>query len=373
MKNRLILISIVITLLLLTGCRGEEFMTLRGRVIDDITGEGLAGVGVEIGDIDLKTNSSGGFILEDIPVVEDIPLKERLIKVGVPGYRTFVEELILEEGDKNIDIRLRPSRVRNFFFVSDKDGSKSIYLGDIYGGERTKLTDSNSNDWSPAWSEKRGEILFLSDRDGNSNIYTMKEDGSNLRQITSNKGDKESPIWLSDDKIAFVANFEGEFHIYSMNLNGDNLLRLTNNNHYDGQIDYSDIRGSIVYISQTTGEDKVHLMDKSGRGKILLSQSFGNDSDPSWSKDGGEFVFVTSTSESSGIYKMNYNGSGLRNLLESKDESYQYPVWNAELNTLIYVSKKDGTKDINLLTPKGEIRGILVDEDINYSKPIWKD
>ncbi|WP_051412041.1 LPP20 family lipoprotein [Halonatronum saccharophilum] len=149
---------VLIMLLLLTGCRGEEFMTLRGRVIDDMTGEGLAGVRVEIGDIDLKTNTSGFFILEDIPVVEEVPLEDRFVKVGVSGYNTFVQELILEKGDKSLEIRLSPYSTKEE--SNDKVDEGNLKEQDLRGG--IKLPEDINDGWSKDTNivEERDEGLY---------------------------------------------------------------------------------------------------------------------------------------------------------------------------------------------------------------------
>ncbi|TDX59286.1 DUF5050 domain-containing protein [Orenia marismortui] len=371
--RRFMLLLLLLTLSLgMVGCNEDKFMNLRGSVQDRFTGEVLSGVQVEIANFLVESNANGYFILEDIPVIDDLKVEDRLIKVTAPGYRTYVQELSLEEGDKRVDIKLDTKERKEFIFVSDKDGHKNIYLSDIYGDNITQLTQDRGNNWAPNWSEERKKIIFLSDRNGHSNIYTMKADGSNLQQITYTTSNKEDPIWLNKDEIIFASDRDGDYELYQTNLSSSYLKKITDNNHYDGQVSYSSANNKLLYVSETTGEKKIHIMNQDGQGKMVLHTGFGKDSHPSWSADGRTILFTNQGDSISTIYRINPNGSGLKKVLDNKSKIYDYASYDHKGELILFVVEEDGAKSIKILSSQNKIESVLFEEDRDYDSPEWK-
>ncbi|MGM0370650.1 MAG: biopolymer transporter Tol [Bacillota bacterium] len=373
MLKKLILLTLVVILAIgMTACGDQEFMTLRGQVIDRFSGKPLAGVDVEVGNRIVQTDEQGNFLVEDIPVVDDIPVKDRMLKVASAGYRTYANPLTLEEGDKLLDIKLESKLEVKFFFVKDDDG-QDIYQTDVYGEQINNLTDNQANDWAPNWSAKEERLLFLSDRDGPTNIYAMDADGSNLEQITSTKTNKESPVWLGEDQVLFASDRDGDFDIYLMDLSKGYLKRLTNNEYYDGQLSYSANREEIAYISETTGNPKLHLMNTEGDSKVKLNQGYGSDSNPQWIDDQIRISFNNIDGDSSKIKQINPNGSGLKKIKEINKEITDFAVYDKTTRLILYVVQEDSNSKLKLSTEQNQERAILSGEDIEYSDLEWKN
>ncbi|WP_176714187.1 PD40 domain-containing protein [Orenia metallireducens] len=353
----------------------RNYMNLSGQVIDRFKGESLAGVTVEIGNQLVETDANGYFTIKKIPVIENPTIEDRLVKVSSPGYMVWTKVINLEGKDKlfNEEIALESKREAKFFFVSDKEKSKSIYVTDIYAKNVVKLTDDKGDDWAPNWSADGEQLLFLSNRDGNTNIYVMNADGSNLRQVTFTTTDKESPVWLDKNTILFASNRDGDFDIYKSDLTGTYLQRLTDNNYYDSQIAYSSKYQSIAYISATTGERKLHVMQEDGTAKMLLNSGFGTDSQPAWSGDEEEIIFNNYSSGKSIIYQIAPNGSNLKDIMKVNGRVYNYALWDREEQLILYVSDGIEGREINLFTRKEEKREIISKKKVNYNEPEWQD
>ncbi|AGB42232.1 periplasmic component of the Tol biopolymer transport system [Halobacteroides halobius DSM 5150] len=372
MKKKLLLTSLLLILTLsVVGCK-TEYMNLRGQVTDRFTGQALAGVQVEVGNRLVETNAHGYFIVKNIPVVDDLSVKDRMLKVSAPGYRVYAQPLTLQAGDKKVKIGLESRRETKFFFVSDQSDSKSIYLTDIYGNQVTKLTDDKGDDWAPDWSANKRKVVFLSNRAGNSNIYTMDAGGSNLKQITYTTTNKQTPIWVGDNSILFASNRDGDYDLYLTNLAGSFLRRLTDNNHYDGQAAYSAKRAQIAYISATTGKRQLHLMKITGDRKLLLNKGLGVDQHPTWSYKEDKILFTTSSTGKTVIKQINPNGSGLQSLFKTRERIYDYALWDTKERLILYVTDGEDSKDLKLYTSNNQ-RDVLVAEDINYLNPEWKE
>jgi TolB protein len=81
----------------------------------------------------------------------------------------------------------------------DCSPSGEIYVADSDGRQATRLTETEANDHSPAWSPDGRLIAFVSDRSNpgkhENEIYVMNADGSAVRRITQNEVWDLGPAW----------------------------------------------------------------------------------------------------------------------------------------------------------------------------------
>jgi formylglycine-generating enzyme required for sulfatase activity len=124
-------------------------------------------------------------------------------------------------------------------FVSDRDGNAEIYVMDVPldGGDTNprRLTDNDAEDSYPAWSPDGTLISFYSTRDGSRELYVMPVDGGAPRPLTHDDASVWVSAWSPDGtKIAFTSARDGNRELYVMPVDGGNLQRLTRNRILDG-------------------------------------------------------------------------------------------------------------------------------------------
>ena len=72
---------------------------------------------------------------------------------------------------------------------------------------------------SPSWSPDGSRIIFYSEHDGNAEIYVMDVDGANRTRLTNHPADEGYPAFSPDgQRISFDSDRdESSFEIYTMN------------------------------------------------------------------------------------------------------------------------------------------------------------
>ena len=71
----------------------------------------------------------------------------------------------------------------------------------------------------PTWSPGGMQIAFVSGIDGNDNIFVINVNGTNRIRVTNHPADDRHPDWSPDGKqIAFQSHREGHWRIYLLDL-----------------------------------------------------------------------------------------------------------------------------------------------------------
>jgi Tol biopolymer transport system component len=202
-------------------------------------------------------------------------------------------------------------------FVMNADGS----------GERN-LTNHPAFDRNPTWAPDSRRLAFVSERDGNQEVYAINVDGSGLANLTNHPADDRSPGWSRDGRIAFSSKRNGELDIYVMNVDGSGVARLTNlPQTTDSLSQWSPDASRIVFMSERDGNKEIYVMNADGGGQTNLTRHGDPDQDPCWSPDGREIVFSSGRSGKAEVYVMNSDGSGPRNLTQHPAYDGQ-PSWS---------------------------------------------
>ncbi|HIE27143.1 TPA: tetratricopeptide repeat protein [Candidatus Poribacteria bacterium] len=176
--------------------------------------------------------------------------------------------------------RLTPDYVRAYgpstsagrvAFTAYVDDNNEIYVIDIDGKNKKRLTFNDTNDYSPCLSPDGTKIVYVSFmrwRNSNDEIHIMDVDGKNKKRLTFNVHSDGNPTFSADGKlIAFDSNRDGNSAIYIMDADGKNQRKL-------------------IFTGKTSSED--------GSTADAENRSMGNLRyyAPSFSPDGSRIVFA---------------------------------------------------------------------------------
>ena len=149
-------------------------------------------------------------------------------------------------------------------FVSDQfDGSDEVYLVDVDGSNRQRMTDNIKKfDWFPAWSADGSQLVFNSERFGGQELIAMKADGSDQMRLTvAEKTYEIDPVWSPDGKAVAYSGKIDTAAVRMWEMDGED---------YD------------IFIVETTGFNVDDMTKASGMPINLTKSPDREDKSPSW-------------------------------------------------------------------------------------------
>jgi TolB protein len=259
-------------------------------------------------------------------------------------------------------------------FVSDRSGSKEIYLMDADGGRQRAITANRSINGFPSWSEDGDSIVFTSYRHRNrpelfvatrgrdgpqrlfsnlepelsqyrgvfdrvgkrlavvmteggpSEIYSVRLDARKIRRITRNRSIDISPSWSPNGKrIAFSSDRSGGPQIYVMDADGGNARRLTYDGSYNSAPAWSPDGRWIAYERDLGGQFDIWLIDPEGKVNVPLITHPRSDEAPTWAPDSRKLGFSSNRDGEADIYVVDVGGGKPQRLTEGGGNTS--PAW----------------------------------------------
>ena len=194
--------------------------------------------------------------------------------------------------------------------------SYDIFVADLKGEIKRRLTDVVGYDAEATVSPKGDKIVFTSTRNGDLDLYTMNLDGSNVKQITNEVGYDGGAFFSPDGtKIVFRASrpkteeqkkeyldflkqglvAPTEMEIFICNVDGTNLKQITNLGKANWAPFYHPSGKKILFSSNhksTRGfQFNIYMVNEDGSNLEQITYDGVFDSFPMFSPDGKKLVF----------------------------------------------------------------------------------
>ncbi len=178
-------------------------------------------------------------------------------------------------------------------YVSDRDGSYSIYLADAHGNHTRRMTTDPTDEYAPTWSPDGRTIVYVNEQNGYPQLMLYDVQTDRVEQVTDNYRTHVSPVWAPDgESITFVSDLDERWNtkIYSLDLATREITPLRVGSATDPV--WSPDGRYLLYIG---GIEKVnyYLWDSTTEQSALLYEgSFITNDMPDWSADSRSIIYA---------------------------------------------------------------------------------
>ncbi len=254
-------------------------------------------------------------------------------EIWVMDYDGQNQHAVTHLGSISISPRISPDNSRIAFASLGSEGwSIRMYSLDLGRLVSFPAGSAGGSNQSPAWAADGSKIAFSSARGGHPDIWISDVSGSNDHSVTS-FGSDVSPVWnpRTSNQLAFVSGRTGEPQIYIMDKDGANVQRMTDGG-YAISPSWSP-SGSMLafawnrkYGPGDPGGYDIYLMDIATKNWLQVTHESGVNDFPSWSPDWRHIVFQRQIGHRTQIWTMLADGTHQQQLTSSGDN--MMPNWS---------------------------------------------
>ena len=294
--------------------------------------------------------------------------EQSLVYQQNPEVQIALGEALLFNGQRAKALRIFSQTLQ---LQQKKTGLKKHHIQKIAGlvGDAfhvSRLTRTDADNYSPAFSSDGGHIAFTSYRDENGEIYIMNSDGTEQKRLTHNKDNNDYSASFSADgtHILFASSDErlsqanvtlqadGSARrnelIYLIDTVGNQMVPLTNSPTSMGNPVFSPDGKTIAFEGNIGDNLDIYLMDADGKNRRRITTHPANDGQPAFSPDGQRIAFVSFRDENYELYVMDVDGANQRRVTFTPVSEYE-PAFSPDGKQLAFVSARGNDLELGLL------------------------
>ncbi len=257
-------------------------------------------------------------------------------------------------------------------FVSDRDGSKEIYLMDYDGHDQRRVTGHRSISLSPSWHPQVDRLAYVSFFGGSPALYLADLVSGKKNPVATEGSLNVSPSISPDGRfVAFARALGSNIEIFVSQLDGSGLRRLTNSPGIDTNPSWSPSGQEIAFTSSRGGTPQIYVMDAEGANLRRLTFEGEYNDQATWSPDGTRIALSTRVESNRFDITVLDVVSLSQTRITRGPASNESPSFAPDGRRLAYAANRGGSVQIVVqsLAPLGEAE-VLTSEG-NNSSPRW--
>lgn len=261
-------------------------------------------------------------------------------------------------------------------FVSNRTGSKEIWVMNWDGTDQRQLTHYNSISTFPSASPDGRIVAFTTYAAGYPAIQMFSLDTGRKLPFYNQRASMNAFVTFTPDskRIIFSSTAAGgPAQLYMANIDGSGFHRITSSGAIEVEAKINPKTGTdMVDVSGRSGLPQIYHMNLEGADVQRLSAGSGEATNPSWSPDGAHIAFAWTR----GFEPGNYNiflmdvASQQYTQLTANEGRNENPSWAPDGAHIVYASKRGRDSQIWVMNADGTGKHPLTDKGSN-EKPVW--
>ena len=253
-------------------------------------------------------------------------------EIWVMDYDGMNERRLTHLGTVSLSPRVSPDNSRVAFSSLGRNGW-SIRMFSVDLSRMVAFPAWGDTTLSPAWSSDGAKLAFSSARTGDPEIYVSDGSGGGARRLTAFRGPDVSPVWnpKTNAQIAWISGRTGLPQLYIMDSDGANVTRMTDGGYAsspswspNGQ--FLAFAWNRKYGPGAPGGEDIYIMDIASKRWTQLTHDAGANDFPSWSPDSRHIVFQREMNGHTEIWMMLADGTDQQQL--THEGSNTMPNWS---------------------------------------------
>ena len=237
-------------------------------------------------------------------------------------------------------------------FISERTGSKEVYLSDLFFGEALQMTSDRSESVMPRWSPDGTHILYTGYFEtGFPDIFRIDTITQQRKAFVTLKGTNTGARYSPDgSRVAMILTGEGNPEIYVSNAFGRQIRRLTQTNAIEATPSWSPFGDRLVVTSDMAGKPQLFLLAASGGSLNRIPTDIsGYCAEPDWNQANADLIAFTVASGNK-FQIATYSFSKRKSVVHTRGSSDGIePSWTNDGRHLVFTRRSARGREVWLL------------------------
>lgn len=237
-------------------------------------------------------------------------------------------------------------------FISERTGSKEVYVSDLFFGEALQMTSDRSESIMPRWSPDGTKIIYTSYFEtGFPDIFQIDTLTQQRKAFVSLKGTNSSARYSPDGgKVAMILTGEGNPEVYVSNAFGRQIRRLTKTNAIEATPSWSPFGDRLVVTSDLAGKPQLFLLSTSGGSLQRIPTNIsGYCAEPDWNRaDADLLAFTVASGKQFQIATYSFSKRKSVVLTQGSSDGIE-PCWTNDGRHLVFTRRSSSGQEVWLL------------------------
>ena len=212
-------------------------------------------------------------------------------------------------------------------YVSFENAQPSIWIQEVFTGQREKVTSFKGINGAPAWSPDGRYLALTLSKDGNPDVFILDIVRRSLRPLTRHWAIDTEPAWSPDGQsLVFTSDRGGSPQIYRVPVSGGDPTRVTFDGAYNARASFSPDGRLMAMVTRVDGQYRIATLDTKTREFRIMSTGRLDES-PSFAPNGSMLIYATRVNGKGMLAAVSTDGR-VQQRLRLQTGDVREPVWS---------------------------------------------